>query len=96
MSKSKSADIGQRKIAEAAAHLRAQQLEDRKAEKKAQKAAHAAQTTKHGIAGNLRGPLLHKTALQHDLTTSPDYFPVPAKMTKVKPAVATTTDSQGQ
>jgi hypothetical protein len=87
--------LGERKIAEAKAHLAAQQIADRAAEKKAQQSAHKNQTTKRPIVGNLRSPLQHKTALQHDLTSHASYFPVPAKMTKVQPAVASTTDSQG-
>ncbi|MGA9979839.1 MAG: hypothetical protein WBQ08_14545 [Candidatus Sulfotelmatobacter sp.] len=80
--------IGARKIAEAKAHLAAAQKDQKAAEAKAQKAAHAAQTTKRGIAGNLRGPILHKTAFQRDLQAAPDYF-VPGKLVKVKPAVST-------
>jgi hypothetical protein len=95
MSKSKG-DIGQRKIAEAKAHLAAQQAADRKAEKLAQKSAHKNQTTPQKIVGGLRQPLRHNTALQQDLLASPDYFPVPSSMTKVRPAVASTTDCQGQ
>jgi hypothetical protein len=77
--------IGDRKIAEAKQHLAAQQKEDRKREKKAQKAAHENQTTKQNIAGRLRGPIFHKTALQQSLQAEPDYL-VPKKLVKVKPA----------
>jgi hypothetical protein len=81
-------DIGARKILEAKQHLAAQQKADRAAEKAAQKAAHAAaQTTKRGIAGRLRGPILHNTALQQSLQAEPDYL-VPKKLVKVKPAVS--------
>jgi hypothetical protein len=87
--------IGDRKILEAKKILAEQQKQDRAAEQKAQKAAQKAQTTKRGIAGNLRGPILHKTAFQRDLQAAPDYY-VPAKLTKIKPAVSTTTKSQGR
>jgi hypothetical protein len=80
--------IGDRKILEAKKHLAEQQKQDRAAEQKAQKAAQKAQTTKRGIAGNLRGPILHKTAFQRDLQAAPDYF-VPGKLVRVKPAVST-------
>jgi hypothetical protein len=79
-------DIGARKILEAKQHLATQAKEDRKREQAAQKAAHAA-ATKRGIAGRLRGPILHNTALQQSLQAEPDYL-VPKKLVKVKPAVS--------
>jgi hypothetical protein len=80
------ANVGDRKIEQAAAHLRAAQAEQAKAERASQKEARRVQTTERPIAGQLRGPIVHKTAFQRDLMAAPDYL-VPAKPRRVKPAV---------
>jgi hypothetical protein len=81
-------DIGARKILEAKQHLAAQQKADRAAEKAAQKAAHKNQTTPQKVAGNLTGPNYNRTALQQSIEKGPDFFPVPKKLVRVKPAVS--------
>jgi hypothetical protein len=85
-------DVGQRKLAEAAAHLKAQQQSDAAATAAAEKSARNNQTSPIQIAGgriDAGNPDLHKTKFQSDLRQAPDFF-VPAKPSKIAAAVSTT------
>jgi hypothetical protein len=79
--------VYERKLQEAAQRAAEQQREALRAERASQKEARRVQTTERPIAGQLRGPIGHKTAFQQSLMDSPDYL-VPAKPRKVKPAVS--------
>jgi hypothetical protein len=85
----KRSDIGKRKLAEAAAHLAAQQKSDRAAQAKAEASAHRNQTSKLMLSGSvLDATDNQKTKFQKDLRQAPDFF-TPKKASKIGPAVST-------